>query len=642
MPRARTVQTNFNYGELDPLMLGRSDIKPYTGGCKTLSNWSLLTQGGIRRRPGLAYVATVTPGAGENWTRRLAPFDFGLGQAYLFIFRGARIEIYLPDGTFCTTVTGCPWGDEQVWELNWSQSGDTMIVTHKNFAPQRILRTGSTTFSRSDFAFEVDGVNNKVYQPYYKYAPAECLLTPNTTSGTITLTLSSAWWSDDLVGKVVRHKGKQIKITSITSTTVAVGTCLETLTSATASSQWDQPAFDAVYGYPQCSAFHENRLWFAGAKSKPSGLWASKTAAFFNFDYGTSKDDEAIDYAVESSQAAEIKHMVSNRHLQIFTSVGEFFVPTSFDNKPITPTGIIVRRQTPYGCSSLRPAVLDGATLFVQRTGKVVREFLYDYYQQSYGSNATSLMSTHLLTSPVDMAVQYGSTDRPEQYAFIVNSDGSMAVYHSVRAEKLSGWVPWTTDGQFVSVAVVSDTTFVLVKRTINGAAVLTLEKFDNTKTLDCAKTATGSALTTWSGFSHLNGNTVSVTSGNYYLGDYAVSGGSFTTPFAVNSVQVGMNFSPIAETTPPVMDVGNGPLSADPRRISRVNMLLNSALAVSVKGTAMIIRQVTDDLSLEPTPKTESKLFFLSGYSRRPTVTFRQDIPLPLTIMSLALEVTF
>jgi len=633
------VQTNFNYGELDPLMMGRSDIKAYTGGCKTLSNWSLLTQGGIKRRPGLAYVQTQTT---NGAVYRLAPFDFGLGQAYLLVFSDARLDIYKPDGTLCQTLTSMAWSASQIWALNWTQSGDTMILCHPSIATKKLLRTGSTSFTVTDFAFEVDGVNNKVYQPYYKYAASDNLLTPSATTGSITLTLSASYWQSYHVNRVVRHKGKQIKINSITSGTVANGTCLETLASATGASDWDEQAFAPEYGYPQCACFHENRLWFGGSLKKPSGLWASKTAAFFNFDYGTAKDDESIDVAVESNQGAEVKHMISNRHLQLFTSVGEFFVPTSFDNRPITPTGIIVRRQTPYGCSSLRPAVLDGATLFVQRTGKVVREFLYDYYQQSYGSNATSLMSTHLLTNPVDIAVQYGATDRPEQYAFIVNTDGSMAVYHSVRAEKLAGWVPWTTNGKFLSVAVVNDTTYVLVSRTINSATVYMLERFDNTMTLDCAKTATGSALTTWSGFSHLSGNTVSVTSDTYYLGEYAVAAGSLTTPFAVNSVQVGMNYSPSGETTPPVMDVGNGSITAEPRRISRVNVLLNSALAVSINGTDMIVRQVTDDLSLAPAAKTSSELFFVLGYSRRPTVTFKQDIPLPLTIMSLALEVTF
>ena len=52
-----------------------------------------------------------------------------------------------------------------------------------------------------------------------------------------------------------------------------------------------------------------------------------------------------------------------------------------------------------------------------------------------------------------------------------------------------------------------------------------------------------------------------------------------------------------------------------------------------------MIVRNVTDDLSLEQQPFTGKKEFRLLGYSRDPQITITQDAPLPLQINGLVAE---
>ncbi|CUW40255.1 protein of unknown function [Magnetospirillum sp. XM-1] len=286
-------------------------------------------------------------------------------------------------------------------------------------------------------------------------------MTPSALSGSITLTLSSSYWVAGDVGKTVRFKGVQCLITGYTSGTVVTATAQYALPDLSTSANWDEPAFSSARGYPQAVCFHEQRLWLGGSTSIPNGLWGSKSGDFYNMDTGTALDSEAIALSLFSNELVTISHLVSFRHLQIYTDRGEFFIPVPLDSSPTTPKNVNIKKQTPYGASSIHPAVLDGATIFIQRTGRVCREFLYDYFQQNYDSHAVSLMSTHLLTAPVDLDVLYGTTDRPEQYAFIVQQDGSVAVYHSVRSEKLAGWVPWDTpNGLIQSVAVVADTVY--------------------------------------------------------------------------------------------------------------------------------------------------------------------------------------
>lgn len=53
---ARTIQHRFSQGELDPKMLGRSDIDQYYGAAETMENVITLTQGGFKRRGGLEHI----------------------------------------------------------------------------------------------------------------------------------------------------------------------------------------------------------------------------------------------------------------------------------------------------------------------------------------------------------------------------------------------------------------------------------------------------------------------------------------------------------------------------------------------------------------------------------------------------------
>ena len=52
----KVIQTNFTSGELDPLLIGRVDVKHYYSGAARLRNVLVLPQGGVRRRPGLEYI----------------------------------------------------------------------------------------------------------------------------------------------------------------------------------------------------------------------------------------------------------------------------------------------------------------------------------------------------------------------------------------------------------------------------------------------------------------------------------------------------------------------------------------------------------------------------------------------------------
>ncbi len=420
------------------------------------------------------------------------------------------------------------------------------------------------------------------------------------------------------------------------------GPAVKYTSSSTATRDWSEPVFSASNGYPGAVAFHEGRLWFAGSQSVPDGLWSSWINRYFNFDVGEGLDDQSIQITIGSEDISNIRHLVSHRDLQIFTATGEYYVPR-LSSQGITPTNIRVARQTPYGSSSVTPVPFDGATIFIQASGKAVREYTFNDSSNGYASTDVTLLASHLISNPVDMTVLYGTPERGEQYAFVINDDGTVAVFHSARAENVAGWTSWDMGtAQIVSMCVIGDSIWAAVKR---GSSYI-LEEFADGDflSLDSATAFTaGSATTSWALGSYYANKTVDVVWESMYLGQYTANGsGNITLGVAVDSITVGFAYTIEIKTLPANVQLQNGSMLGMPKRINRVLLGLDSTLACTISGNNLILRQVTDDLSIAPERFSGIKEFFLLGYAREAQVTITQDEPLPMRILGMNIEVAF
>ena len=398
--------------------------------------------------------------------------------------------------------------------------------------------------------------------------------------------------------------------------------------------------FCSQRGFARSVAFHDQRLIFGGSKDLPNHLFMSQVGEFFNFDVGTGLDDESIQVQIAENQVSEIKSIESFRHLSIFTSEAELYVPTT-ENRPLTPSTIAIKRQTSYGSGSVSPVEFDGALVFLTKSKGAVREFVFSDLSQAYNSDALTLLSQHLIGSPTDMVAQREASDQVEAYLYTVNSAGKMPVMVSIRKEQLQGWTEYSTQGSFKNVVNVNRQIYVVVERTINSVTRTFLELLDNEYHTDASsKQTNGSPITTWT-VAHLPNTEVVVKSGNYSLGTYTTNGsGQITLSSAVDSVEIGINYTPTMTTLPPEFTLQDGISVGQKRRIVRAVLDLNETLDVKTKGTSILIRRVTDDFSLEPSAISQRKEIYLLGWSSEGTVTITQDQPLPLTLNGLLLEV--
>jgi len=165
------IKATFSRGELSPRLHGRVDIDHYKMGLESCSNFYVMRQGGIKRRPGTVFVSEI-----KDSTKRakLVPFEFNETQAYVVEFGHAYCRFFALGGQ--VEVSGSPYEishsyqEEDVGAIHYEQSGDVVYLAHGNHRPQTLTRRGETDWEIAGFEVE-DG-------PY---------LDENTTATTLTL-----------------------------------------------------------------------------------------------------------------------------------------------------------------------------------------------------------------------------------------------------------------------------------------------------------------------------------------------------------------------------------------------------------------------------------------------------------------------
>ncbi|HEY9078842.1 hypothetical protein [Magnetovibrio sp.] len=636
MARMYTYKTSFTAGEVSLELAGRGDLTAYDNGAGNLTNIFVMPTGGIYRRAGLRFVDTA-PGEG-----RLVAFEFNTEQVYLLVFREGQVDVY-QDGTILTTITPAPWTLAQVKGINWVQSADTLLITHPDVPPKKLTRDKDGTWSIADWAFfEKD---SEIHQPYHKFANDEVTLQASATSGSITVTASADVFVADHVGKRFRIEGKELEITAITDATHATAMVKSTLTTTVATKDWTEQAFSNIRGWPVSVCFHQDRLVIGGSRDAPNRLWMSKSADLFNFDLGTGLDDEAIDFAILSDQVNAVRAVFSGRHLQVFTSGAEWMV----SGDPLTPSSIQLKRQTRVGSPidrTVPPCDVDGATLFVSRTGDELREFLFTDLEQAYQAGDLALLARHMVKTPLDQ-----DFDKTRRHLHIVMSDGTIASLTLFRREKVTAWSRQVTDGTFLSVALVGTDVFVMVKRA-NAYFIETLDDAYNVDsglkgTIDGDAQPTPKA--TWSDLTHLEGRTVTVVGDGAPLGNYVVTGGAVTLEAPVSSVEIGLPYAHIVEPLPPTI--------ASAQAGSQGGHLRPISFTFRVRNTASLRLDVGTGLQDVPfkrfglaawdeatPPFTGDKTVRAFGWRQggiAPLWRIEQDTPLPFVLLSVVSEIS-
>ena len=666
MGRVAVELTNFTGGELSPRLDGRNDLSKYNSGCKTLENMVVYPHGSASRRSGSQFVSEVKDSSKKT---RLISFEFSTIQTYILEFGDQYIRFYKDNGQILSGGSAyeipTPYLEAELFDIKFAQSADTMYICHPNHHPRKLTRSGHTSWTLVDDViingpFMDHNIETTTLSPSHKSVGQTTTVTASSTTG---INANQGFLSTD-VGRLLHITDGHLKITSVTSTTVVVGTVIIDLNETGSSTDFALGSFSDTTGYPSCVTFFEQRLVFAATTAQPQAIFFSRSADYENFNdnyHGTVADDDAIVYTIASNQVNAIRFLTATRTLIIGTAGGEFAADGGGTGEAITPTNILINKQSNHGAANVDGISLGNATLFLQRAKRKIRELAYNFDVDGYVAPDLTILAEHITESGI---TQMAYQEEPNSIIWCVRTDGQLLGFTYQREQQVTAWHRHIIGGSFgsgnavvesVEVLPTDDSEYqvwIIVKRTIDGATKRYVEylhdlKFDTTDDtsfnyLDSQLSYDGSATTTISGLDHLEGQTVSVLADGSTHPNKVVSSGGITLERSSTKVKVGLPYTSLLQTMRIDAGANNGTSQSKTKRIYEITARLYESIGIEIGPDLDNMERIPFRSSANAMNSGinvftgDKEIEFRGNYETDGFIFVRQNQPLPLTVLSL------
>lgn len=321
------------------------------------------------------------------------------------------------------------------------------------------------------------------------------------TSGTVVVTLT--YTSGSITGVA--------RVTQYTSSTAVSAVVLQEFGATTASSDWWESIWSDRRGWPSAVALYEGRLWWFGG-DKAVG---SVSDAFEDFDDNVEGDSGPINRSIGEGPVDSICWALPMQRLLIGTEGAEFSARSSSFDEPLTPTNFNIKPASTQGSKLINAVRVDSMGIYVQRSGIRLYQLTYNIDQNDYRSEDLTMAVPDLNDAGIiHVAVQR----QPDTRIHCIRADGTAAVLIFDPVENVICWVEIETDGDIEDCSVLPGTSEDSVYYVVNRSTGRFIEKWAMesecrgdpvAKLADSFVYYSGSATTTITGLSHLNGETV-------------------------------------------------------------------------------------------------------------------------------------
>lgn len=633
-----TLQANFTSGELSPLVSARADKEVFYKGLNTAKNVIAIPQGGLRRRAGLDYVDTI-PFVTNYEEIRLYGFQYSTNTKYTLVFTPGYIYIYKDTALVSTVAT--LYTASQISGLKFAQDLATLIIVHPTFQPQKLVRGATDAdWTLSNIEFK----NLPTFDFNQNYETTIFHLSTNAQEEGVTLTADTAVFTPQHVGGTFSSIPGIAIIVGYTNPTTVTVNVIVPFTRTNRNYPGDiviltEPAFSNTRGWPRCVLFYQSRLFFAGTTSLPAALFGSVLNDYFNFFVGFGGVTDAVLLLLAGQRINSIENMLDAVSLFVSTSAG-IYATSPLNQQLLTASSASISRQTPVGALPDVPWLfVDNKVVYAQIGGRDLIGLKYSIGSSSYQAGSETILSEHLIKTPIDMAKIEHSTIDQGNYVYICNSDGSLIVYQTIDAQNINAFTPQETDGKFRRVTGFDADVYFIVERVIDGQTVFYLEKLNYNTLLDCTfKHDYEEPTTVIGGVGFLNGKEVSVIGDGSYLGKYSVFAGQFNLPSPVTNIEVGLEWAPVIIPMPINIETQTGNNIFYKKNISHIMINVYNSDGVTVNGSPIPTTPMgTYVMGSPPTPYSNVYQINISdGWGALQPIVISQAYPASFTLLSI------
>lgn len=353
------------------------------------------------------------------------------------------------------------------------------------------------------------------------------------------------------------------------STVVTVKLYGHALTDTANIARWQMSCFSVDDGFPAAVGFFKERLGWAATSTSPQTVWLSKSADYEN--HGTSSPsvaDDAMTITMTGGHFNSISWLEESFDFIAATAGSMRTIGQATTNQPFSATNVDQLLQSHVGASSVDPVVIQRMAIFADASRTRLHEFGPDPNSTSggYAAPELTILSSDLFEAGITkLALQ----NTPFNLIWAVLDDGSAVTTTYERAQQIVGCGPHEISGGTIESGAVipgsnGDQMWFVVRRIIDGAQVQYIERmadpYDGATVPmnqsvygDCSLIYTGSPASSFSGFDHLEGETIGILADGVDIGDAVVSSGEITLPNgkSASTVVAGLRIDHRLETLP-------------------------------------------------------------------------------------------
>lgn len=428
--------------------------------------------------------------------------------------------------------------------------------------------------------------------------------------------------------------------------------------------KWARSLFNSTDGFPQMGTFWSERLcmmrdrWLALSVSADFEVFKTKDA-----DQAT--DDSAIVQQLNARRLNKLAWMVESDSLLVGMTGDEWVIGKSNGSLALSATNMNARRRTSYGSKRLQPVEVGGTILFVQKSGRKLRDFKYDFSSDNYVSTDVTKIADHITrgrTGSNNGIMSLCFQQEPYSIVWAARADGQLigCTYDEEAGRSdVYGWHRHPDANGFVECVASmpapdgsADDLWVIVRRQINGQTVRYVEYLNPTLQDDEAQssafyvdggiTYSGAPTQVIDGLGHLEGQAVAVLTDGAVHRSVTVAGGSITLDWPASVAHIGVPTKCRIQTMQLNAGAANGTAQGKTKRVSNIATRFSRSL-----GGAVGPSFDADDLEplnfRRPSNAMDNAVPLFDGdmesnwrgsYEGQSWLCYQNDQPLPVTLL--------
>jgi hypothetical protein len=444
------------------------------------------------------------------------------------------------------------------------------------------------------------------------------------------------------------------------ATGMATRTVTTTYPTHTPSWKWAFSLFSDVEGWPEHGAFWRQRLVLMAGRVGAMSV----TSDFENFATkspgGEQETDSAIVFRLNARQINRAVWLVESDNLIIGTDGDEWIVGPIQANQALGPANVRAERRTAYGSRSIQPVEVGGRVLFVQASGRKLRDYEYSYDTNNYASSDTTKLASNVLQSGVvDLAYQ----QEPDSIVWAARADGLLVgcTYDQEAGRSdVYAWHPHPmVNGYVESVETMpapdgsADDLWMIVRRAVNGQTVRYVEilraplKDEEGQAeafyVDSGLTYRGPTTDQVAELEHLEGQEVDILTNGAAHPRRTVVGGRVELQFPAEIIHVGIPTSCAVATMSLEAGSASGTAQGKLKRITNLIVRMYRSLGGNVgparnQLNTLNFRRPSQPMGMAPPLYTgdSEPIPWPGGYERGAQIWYTNAQPLPVTLVAL------